>query len=472
MSDLTNDIINYHKGKLTPEEMHVLERKALDDPFLAEALEGSSQISSEAFGEDLMALSSRLNKQIHKRPVGQAPPSLWTWPLRIAAGLVILISATVVFFALRFEKTSDTLALNEEVHSPIPEHAAPPADSTYGRVSGESTPSETIQKEDKKGLSKPAPAIQIQPAKESKDTKDVAAASEAPASSTFSADMEVAADKLADRAGEPLSQVTPETEANPPLLAPSPGLSKSKLEEVQVEEKRNYAAKKGAASADEREKVSTGAVQRKSAKSSNAISQTIKGQVFDVTGTGLPGVNILIKGTGVGTVTDATGNYEIATEKKDPTLVYSSIGYSSHEIDVAGKKEINISLDEDVSQLSEVVVTGYGIEKDDSDMTIPLELASPEGGRRAYKQYLEKNLQYPERALGKNVEGKVTIQFAVEPSGELADFRVIKGIGDGCDEEVIRLIKSGPKWAPTKRDTEKLRGMVRVKMRFQVPKRK
>ena len=100
-----------------------------------------------------------------------------------------------------------------------------------------------------------------------------------------------------------------------------------------------------------------------------------------------------------------------------------------------------------------------------------MELAGPEGGRKAFKQYLESNLRYPEEALKNQVEGKVTIQFSVGLTGQVTDFKVIRGIGFGCDEEVIRLIKAGPKWSPTKKNEEPIKDRVRVRMRFALPKK-
>jgi TonB-dependent SusC/RagA subfamily outer membrane receptor len=77
-------------------------------------------------------------------------------------------------------------------------------------------------------------------------------------------------------------------------------------------------------------------------------------------GSAMPGVNIVIKGTAVGTVTDADGNYSIEADKGD-TLVYSFIGYSTAEAKVTKKNVIDVTMNEDVTQLSEVVVTGYGV---------------------------------------------------------------------------------------------------------------
>jgi TonB family protein len=178
----------------------------------------------------------------------------------------------------------------------------------------------------------------------------------------------------------------------------------------------------------------------------------------------------MIKNTNIGTVTDGSGNYQLTVTQTDPNLVFSFIGFASTEVAAGDKTQVNVQLSEDVSQLSEIVVVGYGAEKTD-DAPETLELANPYGGRRAYKQYLEKNMQYPEQALAQNIEGKVTIQFTVESSGQLSDFRVIKGIGHGCDEEVMRLVKQGPKWNPTRRNTESLRDKVKVRMKFTLPKK-
>ncbi len=199
--------------------------------------------------------------------------------------------------------------------------------------------------------------------------------------------------------------------------------------------------------------------------------RVVKGQVTADDGSTLPGVNVIIKGTNSGTVTDESGNYQITVDDKAPTLVFSYLGYSSTEVNAGEQNDVNVKLGEDASQLSEVVVTGYGKNAASDEITSTLELASPVGGKRAFKQYLEKNMQYPQQAIIAGVEGKVTVQFDVESTGMLSDFKILKGIGKGCDEEVIRLIKTGPKWTPTKRDNNSEPSTVRVRMKFQLPKK-
>jgi protein TonB len=88
----------------------------------------------------------------------------------------------------------------------------------------------------------------------------------------------------------------------------------------------------------------------------------------------------------------------------------------------------------------------------------------PEGGFEGFGKYLQKNLKYPEQARRMNVEGKVFVQFVIDKDGLPTDITVLKGIGSGCDEEAVRVIKNMPKWTPGKQ-----RGRpVKVKMSLPV----
>lgn len=74
----------------------------------------------------------------------------------------------------------------------------------------------------------------------------------------------------------------------------------------------------------------------------------------------MPGVNVLVKNTNIGTVTDVEGNYSIQVSGDNAVLVFSFIGYASQEVVAGGRNTINVSLAEDIQSLSEVVVVGYG----------------------------------------------------------------------------------------------------------------
>ncbi len=455
MNDYKDDIDKYLKGQLTPAQMHALEKKALSDPFLADALEGMGSLDPDELQSDLQQLQANLNKRIRKRSEG------WTWVSRIAAGLLLVAISTfvVIFISDRSDqKPAGNLALNKENESAPERQSEQPAVGDSAEYAGDVAPEASVTEElknDGKASAKPSAESRSQaeqplaktPAEEPGAVEPQDILNDADISESIEADEKVA------------SSVEPHSV--PP--------------EIRLEtEKKTEAARDDRTEAeDSKRKAISGAAARDRADSYTVNRKIIRGKVtFSEDGMGLPGVNVLVKGTNEGTVTDEHGNYQIPVLEGQPTLLFSFIGFANKEIE-AIEEEVNVQLDADVSELSEVVVVGYGskdIEFLPSTPTI-MELATPEGGRKVFKEYLEKNLRYPEQALKNGVEGKVTVQFTIGMTGQLSDFRVIRGLGHGCDEEVIRLIKDGPKWAPTKKNEAPIKDRVRVRMRFSLPKK-
>jgi len=100
-----------------------------------------------------------------------------------------------------------------------------------------------------------------------------------------------------------------------------------------------------------------------------AQDRTVTGKVTSVgDGNPIPGVNVVLKGTSVGTVTDIDGEYKIQVPEEGGTLVFSFIGMQTKELEVANQSEIDVSLTPDIKQLSEVVVTSMGIEKERKEL--------------------------------------------------------------------------------------------------------
>ena len=90
---------------------------------------------------------------------------------------------------------------------------------------------------------------------------------------------------------------------------------------------------------------------------------TVQGKIKDENGNAFPGVNVVIKGTTNGTVTNADGAYMITVPADASTLVFSFVGYATQEIAINGQSTIDVSLKTDLTSLEEVVVTALGIEK-------------------------------------------------------------------------------------------------------------
>src|SRR5690554_4951921 len=94
----------------------------------------------------------------------------------------------------------------------------------------------------------------------------------------------------------------------------------------------------------------------------SAYSQqiSIKGKVTAADGESIPGANIFVKNTSIGTVTDMEGNYSLNVPNENNPLVFSFIGYITEEVPINGRTVIDIQLESDVQGLDEVVVIGYG----------------------------------------------------------------------------------------------------------------
>lgn len=99
-----------------------------------------------------------------------------------------------------------------------------------------------------------------------------------------------------------------------------------------------------------------------------AQTQSVSGKVTSETGETLPGVNILVKGTSSGTISDINGKYNLTSVDKDATLIFSFIGNVTEEISINGRSVIDVTMKEDVQSLDQVVVIGYG-EMKKSDLT-------------------------------------------------------------------------------------------------------
>jgi|GEM_PF-2627518 len=105
MPELNDDIEKYLKGQFNSMERHRLEKKALADPFLAEALQGGESLTGQEFSDDLNAIRQKIN--FEKR-------NSFFWPLRVAAGIILIISITWITVQLTENETSNHLALQKQ----------------------------------------------------------------------------------------------------------------------------------------------------------------------------------------------------------------------------------------------------------------------------------------------------------------------------------------------------------------------
>ncbi|SDK66471.1 protein TonB [Catalinimonas alkaloidigena] len=119
--------------------------------------------------------------------------------------------------------------------------------------------------------------------------------------------------------------------------------------------------------------------------------------------------------------------------------------------DIEVDLEVDITEETKVQEVVETVAEAPPAEEEvDEIFLVVEEQPAPEGGMEAFNKYLSKNLRYPEQARRMGIEGRVFVEFVVDKDGSLNDVKAVKGIGAGCDEEAVRVVKAAPKWKPGK----------------------
>jgi len=100
-------------------------------------------------------------------------------------------------------------------------------------------------------------------------------------------------------------------------------------------------------------------------------------------------------------------------------------------------------------------------------MVVEVEAKFP-GGTDSMMRFISRNLIYPADAIENEIEGKVIVSFIVETDGSLSGITIKRGLGYGCDKEVIRVIKAMPPWKPAEQKGKKVRVMMTLPVIFRL----
>lgn len=135
--------------------------------------------------------------------------------------------------------------------------------------------------------------------------------------------------------------------------------------------------------------------------------------------------------------------------------------------------EDNLDINADVTQeeIIEEYVKPEVIEEEVVEQeifTIVETMPSFPGGQEKLMHYLATNIKYPQIARESNVQGRVYLSFVVEPNGSVSNVKVLRGIGAGCDEEAMRVVKAMPKWSPGKQRGKAVRVSYNLPVNFKL----
>lgn len=141
------------------------------------------------------------------------------------------------------------------------------------------------------------------------------------------------------------------------------------------------------------------------------------------------------------------------------------------------EEEVQIDLDVEVLEetaLAEVIFEEQEeVEEEEVEEIFQIveQAPVPVGGMGEFYKYVSENLDYPPRALRQNIQGRVFVQFVVNSTGQISDVKVIKGIGEGCDEEAQSIIENAPDWVPGRQRGKPVKVMMVMPITFRLADR-
>lgn len=161
---------------------------------------------------------------------------------------------------------------------------------------------------------------------------------------------------------------------------------------------------------------------------------------------------------------NADGTLNDQIQMKEEKNNGDGISYSVEPFSIATGEGKNTTIS---SNDLKVKIT-FPAEEKDSVYNQPEVMPEYPGGMDALMKYLSGNIKYPEQAKEKNTQGRVLVSFVVEKNGSISNVKVVKGIGNGCDEEAVRVISAMPKWKPGMQNGKKVRVSFAIPISFKL----
>ena len=400
-------LLDYIRGLRKGKEAHRLERESMQDPFLADAMDGYNQV--EGNHEQRI---EKLRMQVSAHSAKKKNTYAITWS--IAACLIIGFGISSYFLFLKKSMTDEVFIAKESVSSKLAEPAAPPTPAIPATPTVPVTPQEEIALATAKVKTDSTPA-----------SEDSTPVSEITAKQADKKDMIA---KI---------QATSQPQQGTPPVATVPV-----MEEVSEE---TAALQEVVATMDTFESESD--KKMKLAKVATILPQKnmIKGRVTDEKGEPLIGASGTYKGTNIGTITNMNGEFSLVKKDDKKRLTAEYIGYNPVEIRIDTSRTMLIAMNENKQTLNEVVVVGYGAKKNKKSTTLGSVVKveeqaekeitpQPVIGKRSYQKYLKENLVRPADEKCAQVKGEVVLTFLVNKEGRPFYIKVKESLCESADK--------------------------------------
>ena len=191
--------------------------------------------------------------------------------------------------------------------------------------------------------------------------------------------------------------------------------------------------------------------------------------------TPLVGASVIVRGTTIGTISDADGKFQLSVKKGD-VVVVSFVGMQTQYVPVEGNSNLVVWMRDDVQKMEEMVVyapnsseggnedkvavvfdmpiekveEGTASQKEDGVFQVVEQMPMFPGGMLAAMEFLGKNMKYPVAAQKAKIEGRVIVNFVVDKDGSISRTKVVNSVSPELDAEAIRVVNMMPKWNPGK----------------------
>lgn len=427
------DIEQYLSGKLSSRQMHAMEKAALDDPFLAEAMEGYQGRQADQWEDQLLALHKQIGEKGSVAKVIPLHKSNNNWR-KIAAAILIIGSGATLTYVLTnksAEKGSTEIAQTVPDKDTVQQTASEPVTSVTS-VTASLTPTAT------------------------EPTKELTAANGPIAeAATVKGNTQILTLPVAEPVVTADNNVSGLVSDNTKSTAPAsaPPVANYSPNNAQLSEVVSNGATRQDSKNDDglmsRQRNQT----RPSARKEAVLNNYFTAQVVGPDNTPLPFTNISIKKDNFGTYADAKGMVRLISTDSILNVEVRSVGYQPKLYSLRNNQaQTKIVLQEDETEQKDKVVIGKTQPNSNqrsrraSVLTDSAVNVEPRDGWDNYNTYVANNLDIPEDVLKRDIRGEVELSFDVKANGTITNVKVNKSLGAEYDEAAKRLIMEGPQW--------------------------
>lgn len=413
------EIQRYLQHKMDAKEMHAFERAMMNDPFLADAIEGYRKSNDAIAANHLTEIERQLTANKQKAKVVPLPMRKAAW-WKVAAIVLLIVSGGALSHMLfnnpvTNKNATPQIAQTESKEIPVAKDSIGPAENAIPTQKPfPNKESLTFKKKTAPGISKEPEAISgaAQPTQTKQDTLQIAMA-----------------DKIKDER-ETFARASP---------APVTKAQQS----------------------DEAGSVKT--------MSTNVTQNEFKGKVIDETGKPLPFASVVPKNSNKGTSTDSGGNFILKAPDSVLQIDVSSLGFATARAKIKSDQLDNrIILKEDRSSHSEVVVTGYESQRKRNITGSVTEIENkeqsggePQGGWKKFDNYVKREIKNFKDRTGTPYNKAVSLEFSIDEKGRPTDIQIKENADKAIADKVIQILKNGPTWKRNKNQSK-----VKVVMAF------